>query len=336
MTQVLYPRLPGHGWSTVTLMARMLARLLDADLVEIPLTKPYSKARLALGRLPRRRNSGHCIVIASNPGCLAEILSLNNLKNGFEHVSGWVIDSFWTEQIPDVAKHRGHFDQLFITDGELVDDWSRTTGTPTTWLPFGADVLSLSPVVGDRPIDLLRVGRQPDAWEDDRETAAAAAKRSIRFAGRAPSHSDPVLNQHSLLAAMSASKYTLSFSNVVSPAPYTHSTREYLTGRWMDALACGATVAGIAPKCMAASELLWPESLLELGGVNRDDGLQLIADAKDDWKPADAKLNHLRALERLDWRWRFKELVAVVGLNAPTLNEELGVLCQTIQDRREA
>ena len=85
-------------------------------------------------------------------------------------------------------------------------------------------------------------------------------------------HADPVANQASLMERLSRAKFTLSFSNAVSPASYTHPTREYLTGRWTDALASGAVVAGIAPACAATAELLWPAATLELATVDRADG----------------------------------------------------------------
>ena len=125
---------------------------------------------------------------------------------------------------------------------------------------------------------------------------------------------------------MANARFTLSFTNAASPAEYTHPTREYLTGRWTDALAQGATVAGIAPRCAATDRLLWPEAVLELGTTDLAEGLALIGEAVRAWTPERAAYNHRQALARLDWRWRFAEMVAALGLAAPLLDEELGQL----------
>jgi hypothetical protein len=118
----------------------------------------------------------------------------------------------------------------------------------------------------------------------------------------------------------------LAFSNAVSPAPYTHPTREYLTGRWTDALACGAVVAGIAPACAATAELLWPGATLELDTVDRAQGIRRIAAAVSGWAPQTASDNHRKALERLDWRWRFQELAASLSIESERLDAEIHAL----------
>ena len=101
-------------------------------------------------------------------------------------------------------------------------------------------------------------------------------------------------------------------------------------GRWTDALGSGATVVGVAPRCSSAHELLWSGALLDLRGVDRDQGLRLIAEAARSWRPEQARLNHQRALERLDWRWRFEVLVEVAGLSPRTLSSELALLRRRI------
>ena len=46
------------------------------------------------------------------------------------------------------------------------------------------------------------------------------------------------------MGILAQAKFTLSFSNLVSPDVQTHPKREYITGRWTDALSAGATVVG--------------------------------------------------------------------------------------------
>ena len=87
------------------------------------------------------------------------------------------------------------------------------------------------------------------------------------------------------MGMLSKTKFTLAFSNRVSPNPQTHPTREYITGRWTDSLAAGATVAGIPPRSESVQSLLWPEALLDIGTVNQTEGLKVIDSMVRDMDP---------------------------------------------------
>jgi hypothetical protein len=177
-----------------------------------------------------------------------------------------------------------------------------------------------------RPVDLLRFGRQPPDWEDDPSNAHGCQSHELIFQGRPPIFNDASENEHALMGFLSETKFALAFSNRVSKSIQTHPTREYITGRWTDALAAGAIVAGIPPRSESVQSLLWPEALLDLATVNRDEGLEVIARAVREWTPSRARLNYLNSLERLDWRWRFKKLATVLALDASYLDTELTLL----------
>lgn len=317
----------GGGWATVELMARLAARILGGQYVDVHLRAEPSRLRKLVAVLPRRRASGALLIVAAQPGHLQALLSIGLWRTGPFPVVAWVIDSFWTERIPWLARHRGLIDHLFVTDGELVDVWAQRTGAPCDWLPFGSDVVGQGAPRLRRDLDLLRVGRQPVAWNDSRSVAARAAQLGLRFQDGAPVHRDPGQNQAELLAAMADAKFTLSFNNVVAPAQYTHPTQQYLTGRWTDALAAGAVVAGAVPRCAASRELLWPEATIEVPPDDVAGGLAHVSDAVSRWTSAQAEWNHARALERLDWRLRFARLVEV-GLPSGSLPLELARLEQ--------
>jgi hypothetical protein len=117
----------------------------------------------------------------------------------------------------------------------------------------------------------------------------------------------------------------------VSPEGHTHPEREYITGRWTDALASGATVAGIPPRCESVQSLLWPEALLDLETANQAEGLRLIASAVREWTPERAKFNYIKSLEKLDWRWRFKTLAETLDTRSVELDSELARLRSIIR-----
>ncbi len=338
--KVVCVRPEGRGWDTVDLFAGLAADLLGATLVVRVADRIPSRARQVGALLPRRRDKEPCLLVAAQPGHLQTMAEVATWRHSYSEVAAYVIDSFWDDRIPFVARSRHLIDQYFVTDGELVRSWERTTGTPTAFLPFGADVLRRGSAAADRPVDVQRVGRQPDSWDDDAAASASAAGLGLAYRGRPPFvDGDADANQRSVMGAMAAARYTLSFSNVASPASYTHPTREYLTGRWTDALASGAVVAGIAPRCEAAEAVLWPGATLDLGTTDRREGLAVLREAATSWTPQQAQLTHARALERVDWRWRLKEITTTMGWHAPRLDAELDELrarVSGLQDARPA
>lgn len=322
--KVVYGIQGSAGWHPITHMTRLLAELLQAELITVPLSRPRDAFRRLAALGPRRPGSETCLIVAAEPRQLSILISDDYWLRGYKQVAGWVIESVWIDRIPLVA--RRHFDRLFVADKEVVGDWSAATDLPVTWLPMGADVLRLGSDNPDRRIDLRRVGRQPATWEDDEATQRACRALGLRFEGRPPMAEDATSNESRLMKALSDAKFVLAFSNAASPAPYTHPTREYLTARWPEGLASGATVAGIAPRCAATTELLWPGATLELGTIDRDLGIEQIAAAVSDWSPETARENNRRAMERFDWRWRFGELAAALDIQSSRLDEELELL----------
>jgi hypothetical protein len=133
------------------------------------------------------------------------------------------------------------------------------------------------------------------------------------------------------MGILSETKFALAFSNRANPTIQTHPVREYITGRWTDALASGATVAGIPPRSETVQELLWPEALLDLGTVDQTEGLNLIASAVREWTPERAQLNYTRSLENFDWRWRFKTLAEALDIHSIDLDVELARLQKVIR-----
>jgi hypothetical protein len=251
--------------------------------------------------------------------------------------AAWIIDSFWLEYIPFFARFSRSFGHFFVTSFEDTAEWQRITGVPTTWLPWGTDALDLGSDSAERPWDILRLGRQPQEWDDDLSNMGAARSLNLSYQGRIPENLLAGLeNQELVMRAYSRTKYLIAFSNIVNPGDQTHPTKQYLTGRWVDALAGGATVAGIAPKGADADSLLWDGATLELGTIDRSKGLQIIADAARSWTPARAARNHWMALKRLDWRWRLKTLADILSAETPALGSELARLSARIETLRGA
>lgn len=326
----------GSGWEPINHMIRLAARLFEAEVIDAAAWPPPSAARRTLAALRRRgpskRSSETCLLIGTSPGDLQQLFNLRGWRSRFRWIGAWVIDSFWTEWIPGAIRLAQPFDALFITSREDIDAWERVMRPRPLWLPWGTDTLGLGSGGESRPWDLIRVGRQPPEWDDDLATAEAASRLKLTFHPRPPYSDRPAPDDYAkLLEFYRQSKYLLAFSNLVSPTRYTHPTRDYLTGRWVDALACGAVVAGVAPRGPGVDALLWPGATLELGGIGRADGLRVIADALARWTPRTAARNHAMSLRRLDWRWRFEQIAAAAGESPEPLANELRALRERIE-----
>lgn len=331
--EIVYENPGTVGYHPVLHMVRLAAELLGATLVILP-PEPVRRRRKLEALLPSRRGEGTGLLICVSPAALLALLRLDGWRRRYGRVAAWVFDSFWVDRIPRAFRQRRHFDHLFVTELEDRDEWERRVRVPVDWLPWGSDVLRLGSDAADRPVDVLRVGRQPQPWEDDGASAEACRVAGLRFHGRPEAREDATENQRALMAAFASSKFTLSFSNSVDPQIYTHPTRRYITGRWTDALAAGATVAGIPPESVPAHQLLWPEALLDLRTIERDQGLAVLRSAAAAWTPERARINYRHALERLDWRRRFERIAGALELSAPLLRQELRHLDERLRSLR--
>jgi hypothetical protein len=328
------------GWSPIHHMIALASKLLEAEVLTARKDEPSFVGKISSILRGRSRHASaqeSCLLVCKGPSDLVRLLTIDDWRGRFKFLAAWVIDSFWLDHIPVFTRRSKPFDHFFITSVEDLEQWRKITGVPTTWLPWGTDALKLGSDAPDRQWDITRIGRQPPEWEDDVSTARAASLLGIRYRGRVRSDGLTALqNQELVMRVYAESKYLLAFSNAANPERYTHPTRQYLTGRWVDALACGAVVAGIAPRSPGVDELLWPGATLELGSIRRQEGLETLAGALKLWTPQSALRNSAMALEKLDWRWRLKTIADIFAAETPSLRTELELLAARVEERRVA
>jgi hypothetical protein len=330
--------LDNFGWSPIHHLVALASRLLEAEVLIADRDDPSFFEKLSSifkRRGDRTRGQESCLLICRGPADLIRVLSIDDWRGRFKFLAAWVIDSFWLDHISRFTRLAKPFDHFFITSLEDVAQWRKITGRPATWLPWGTDALGLGSGASTREWDITRVGRQPSEWEDDVSSALAARAFGMSYRGRVPGADLTALqNQELMMRVYGNSKYVLAFSNTANPERYTHPTKQYLTGRWVDALACGAVVAGISPRSADADELLWEGATLELGSVRRQEGLEAIAGALKLWTPMSATRNNALSLKNLDWRWRLKTIADIFRANPITLRGELDHLAAMIDNRR--
>lgn len=321
---ILAPDLGRGGWGPIQRMVQLAASTVPARVVEAgsrPVTR-LSKLRLLRGRprpRPQQRGSErHLLVIAPLPGSLDALLTLPNLRE-YSTISGWVIDSFWHERIPRIVRARGWYDRLYVMDEDDVAAWSGASGVPVSALPWATDTRAARETMAAKSTDLLRVGRQPAAWDDDARTAEAAREHGLTFQGRPGFGSTEEESQRLLHAELASARAVLAFTNLSSPADYTHPTRDYLTGRWADALGHGCVMVGQVPGSASARQLVpaWAQLTVPANSLAR--GMGAIAEAAPSWDDALHDRIRAHAREHLDWRHRFAVIARDLGLEAPVI-----------------
>ena len=334
-THVVYQDPGGEGYLCIFHMARLAAELLNGELVVLQPGHPTLTDKVKGILFPRKRSRLSCLLICPSPVNLGSMLLVQDWRKNYGRIVAWVYDSFWTNWIPPWVRASRLFDHVFVAEREDLNTWRQRLRAPVDWLPWGSDVLNLGSSNSSRQFDLLRFGRQPKEWSDDQVNARACQSVGLNFHGRPPSFSDATDNERELMGMLSKTKFALAFSNRVSPEGHTHREREYITGRWTDALASGATVAGIPPRSESVQSLLWPEALLDIGTVDRTEGLKVITSAIREWTPEQARINYIRSLEIFDWRWRFKKLAEALDIHSPELDAELARLQSLIHSAQQ-
>jgi hypothetical protein len=318
----------GKGWEPIQEMVKLAAELFDAELIILDDKSPTFFSQLEIIFFKRQINpeAETCLLIAPDETALLYLFSLPGWRKRFSYISAWVIDSFYPDHISKLVKLSHHFDHVFITSEEDIPAWTDSIKTPTSWLAWGSDVLRRGGNGSDRPWDLTRIGRQPPEWDDDANTERFCRDLGLRFHGRIKGGETSDKNQRLLMEHYKQTKFLLAFSNTVDGSTYTHPSRQYITARWTDALACGAVVAGIPPNENSINRLLWNGATLDLKSVEIKQGLKLISNAVESWRPDQATLNYKMSLERLDWRWRFAEIAKLMNLSPKKLHAEIKLL----------
>ncbi len=325
------------GWAPVYYMAHLFAEL-TCTMLQTVGDRPsvLNALECAIGSRYRNASKPDLLIISTDPRRLRLIATRKGWRRNYNRCFAWITDSFWTSRIP-ILNFTGIFDHLFVMSGNDVGEYQARTGVKTSFLGWGTDALRNCDIHGDRKNDLIRVGRQHTEWDDDEDNLKFLNGHGITYQGRPPVIADPVENHKQLLRYLRQSKFALAFSNLVSPAPYTHPEKEYVTARWTYAVASGCIVAGIPPKSDYSFKAYFPsDTILEFPSITRRDSIDILTQAIRDWTPDRAAKNRAIALRNLDWRWRFKEVANIAGAEWPFLNAEIAALQQEINNEDRA
>lgn len=329
---IIYIEKESPGWFPINYMVNLLGKLLEAKVLAVESRKLnfLEKLETLLSKRKRGDIEGPCLLICPTVHDLWQISQVQNYHN-FSSFNVWIIDSFWTEHIPLKLMKKQIFNHIYITTKEDIPLWTKKTNTEVSFLPWGSDVFNMGGNNEQRKFDLLRVGRQPKEWNNDTLTKQLCNEHNLTFMGRPSFDDNPENNTLNLTNIYKQSKFLLAFSNLVDGSTYTHPTKEYITARWVDALACGAIVAGVSPKSLTAQSLLWKGATLEFDTVERQKGFRVLLEALQEWHPRQSYKNYLYSLKNLDWRWRFAVLARDFNQKSKTLDREIRLLKEKIR-----
>lgn len=327
----------GRGWSAVRYMAAMAARLLDLNLRFIPSLTASRLKKLRHMLLPARHGTEPgAIYFLRWPVEIKSLMAHADFNRPRRFRALFIVESFWTDRVPSARLMRNFDLIMYMQKGDAAFYEALAPGR-ALYVPWGADVLDLGSHDPMRSVDVLRVGRQPEAWDDDARTSEMCQAAGLQFAGRPPAPeteaSNPLANHPFLCGWYAKTKFVMAQTNLSGTAHNTHKTREYYTGRWVDALAAGATVAGQQPLSDKTSEdLLWPGATLHFEHVDLAENVEMLKQAVAEWTPQRARHNHLQALRKLDWRWRLAEMADRLEIKAPALDDDISRLQQRISE----
>lgn len=320
---VIYDGIPDDvGWLPVKHMIRLFTELFELEIITssgVSLNKIQKGVHL-LGRYwkPVHKASTNVLIVVPTLDVLDKAL-FDLLRHRYNKVAVWVFDSFWTSRVS--AFYSKHWiDHLFVTSGHDVSVYRDMIGVECSFLGWGADVLRLGGRNDRRTIDILRLGRQPDCFDNDKTNDDFFASVGLKYQGRP----NLDLAYGDLFADyFLKTKYVLAHSNLADSSAYTHPEKEYITARWTDPLACGCIIIGKQPVTDYAFErYLWPQAVVDIDLPERIDRLDVDA-FRLSWSSDTALYNYKMALERLDWRWRFKDIADYFGINCARLHSEI-------------
>lgn len=313
------------GWAPITHLATVAAQSFEGAVHFGGDTRSGRWRKIVNLRARQGRGDGAVLLaLLRSPAEVHALRASAAFRSGYRHVACWIIDSFRHEDYPSARAFRD-IDLLIVTRPNDVARGRRIVGDRVIWLGWGANVLGQGSAAPAREVDVLRLGRQPDEWDDDLLSAETCMTYGLRFGGRPPIRTDsPMENQLAVMRALARTRYVVAHSNLASPAPYTHRREEYLTARWTDALACGAVVAGCQPRGDEGfDELLWPGAVLDFDRVDLRHNIAALREATAHWHPGIVARNHVNALRRLDWRWRLETIARHFSVETPRLDAEL-------------
>jgi hypothetical protein len=241
------------------------------------------------------------------------------------------ITEVWSDLLPEyLLELLSGFDHIFIGHQYSVQDVTRITGRPCSYLPFAVDVPNFTPASLDqsRPINVCNIGRrssithqalleearrQQSFYYYDTVAASGSDLRQRTFRVDSP-HEHRVM----LATILKHSCYFIAHRSRVNEPEYTAGRNE-ISARFYEGAAAGTVMIGEAPRAEEFErQFNWPDAVVHVPFDSPDIG-RILADlsGQPERLRAVRRNNAREAALRHDWLHRIQVVFDVLGL-APT------------------
>jgi hypothetical protein len=262
-----------------------------------------------------------------------ELYSLATIPNWRQRCrkAACFITEVWSDLLPEyLLELLSAFDHIFIGSSHGVQDVTRVTGRPCTYLPLAVDVLRFTPALLDqpRPIDVCNIGRRSSVTHQALLEAAERQRSFYYYDTVAASGTDlkhrtfrvdtPHEHRRMLASILKHSQYFIANRAYVNRPEFTQD-REEISSRFYEGVAAGTVMIGEAPRTEEFERQFdWPDAVIPLPFDSPDVG-RILADLNQDNERLRAiRRNNVReAALRHDWLHRIQVVFDVLGL-APT------------------
>lgn len=325
---------PGPGWQPIYDFEDLFADLIGAAVIAPgkrspaisrfnrgPIRKFFGDFRKTPIQGLSKQDRNILFISAVNPYFMEMANCIPGWRKKFDTVVAYVIDSYPLYLYPKVA---GSFDHIFVPILENVESVRKITGTQTSLLPMGTDVLLHGSDQPNRGIDIIGYGRQPPHYQKaffhsfnrfDSNILYLCSGLYLNFEATARE------NREYLLKTLQHAKVALSFDTAYyyfRPATGKIDGVSIVTPRYFECLAAGCAVVGKRPITPLADELFdWDDSLIELPD-DPQEGAEFMKQFLADENRLERirEQNYYHSLKKHDWRYRIEELLRFLQLQS--------------------
>jgi hypothetical protein len=262
-----------------------------------------------------------------------ELYSLATIRNWRQRCrkAACFITEVWPDRLPEyLLELLSAFDHVFIGNHHSVQEVTRVTGRPCSYLPLAVDVLGFAPASCDqpRPIEVCNIGRRSPithlALLDDAErrrtfyyydTVAASGadlkQRTFRV-------DNPQEHRRLLATLLKHSAYYVANRSYVNKPEFT-AGRDVISARFYEGAAAGTVMIGEAPRTEEFKQQFdWPDAVVRVPFDSPDIARILVDMNGDPERLRAVRRNNVReAAKRHDWLHRIQVVFDTLGL-APT------------------
>jgi hypothetical protein len=225
------------------------------------------------------------------------------------------ITEVWADVLPNYPLELlSEFDHIFLGLRHSVQDVTRVTGRPCSYLPLATDVLRFAPTSSDqpRPIDVCNIGRRSPVTHRALLEEVERPGRFYYYDTVAASGSDlkqrtfrvdsPHEHRIMLATLLKHSRYFIANRSHVNNPEFT-AGRDEISARFSEGAAAGTVMIG-EPPCTGEfnRQFDWPDAVLHVPFDAPDIG-RILADLDDDPERLNAiRRNNVReTARRHDW-----------------------------------